>query len=242
MATPKIWSRFRVTRKCDGVLYKFLVQEAIANDKKAVLEFLKKYMIPNETYNKAAGTARREDSIYDMMEIYNYVFDTHHVMLVYEDKESETDKESNVENPIVAINLMMLDEGQEDDLIEETLKKVKTPEVKKFLHIAETVENLHNERKMLGLDRYYAGLGVCVRPEFAGLGIAKELLKLRREVSKAHGVPATGAWMTAIGSQRAAASDGWKTEYEIPFEELGKLCECEFVGAPPTLKLMVAYV
>ncbi|KAJ2946206.1 hypothetical protein O0L34_g5141 [Tuta absoluta] len=236
MSNPKVWSKFTATRKSDSALFKFRVQVATENDKEKVLEFLKKFMIPNETYNKAAGTAKTEESINEMMEGYSYLFDTHHVMSVYEDKKTDTD------NPIVAINMMELDEGQDDDHIQERLEKVQTPEVKKFLKIVDTVENLHNERKMLGLDKYYAGFGVCVRPDFAGLGIAKELFRLRREVAKAHGVPATGAWMTAIGSQRAAAADGWKTEYEIPFEELGRLCGCEFVDAPPTLKLMVAYV
>ncbi|KAI5652026.1 hypothetical protein NE865_00364 [Phthorimaea operculella] len=237
MSSPKIWSRFVGKRKSDGAECKFVVRDATAEDREAVLDFLEKYMTPNEAFYKAAGICKSEEAMKEHRSMNGEYFNASHCMICYEDKESD----ANATNPIVGINLVSLDEGQFDNMLPEIIAQIKTPEVKKLFKIVTVNGERYSARKNLGLDKYYSGWGVCVRPDFAGFGVAKELLSLRRALCKANGVPATGAWMTAVGSQKAAERDGWKTVFEISFEEVGRLTDCEFVGGPPTVKFMVAY-
>ncbi|KAJ2946208.1 hypothetical protein O0L34_g5143 [Tuta absoluta] len=237
MSSPKIWSRFVGKRKSDGAVLKFVVQEATADDKEAVVEFLAEYMTPNETFAKAAGLSKSEEAMKAYRPMNGEYYSISHCMICYEDKEFET----NTAKPIVAVSLVSLDEGQNEKRLSEAISQVEHPEIKKILEIVNVTGELYNARQKLGLDKYYAGWGVCVRPDRAGFGIAKEMFALRRDLCKAHGVSATAAWMTAVGSQKAAERAGWKTVFEIPLEELGRLADCKFIDGPSMCKLMVAY-
>lgn len=45
--------------------------------------------------------------------------------------------------------------------------------------------------------------------------------------------------MTAIGTQKAAARDGWETDFELDVEKLGHQTDTTFKNAPPTFKFMI---
>ncbi|KAI5652025.1 hypothetical protein NE865_00363 [Phthorimaea operculella] len=195
------------------------------------------YMTPYEMFSKAAGVVKSKEAMEEFRPLNGMRLDGSHCMICYEDTESD----ANTKKPIVGINLVTLDEGKSEFNLPEVLEQIKSPEIKKLLKIVNVIEELCDARKTLGLDKYYAGWGVCVRPDFAGFGVAQKLLSLRRALCKENGVPATGAWMTAVGSQKAAERDGWETIFEIPLDELGRLADCEIVGGPPTAKSMVAY-
>lgn len=51
-------------------------------------------------------------------------------------------------------------------------------------------------------------------------------------------VPMTCAWMTAIGTQKAAEKNKWKTSYEISADELGRKSGLDFGNKIPIFKLM----
>lgn len=55
-------------------------------------------------------------------------------------------------------------------------------------------------------------------------------------------VPVTVAWMTAIGTQRAAEKNNWQILKEISAEELGKRSGLNFGNKVPTFKLMYTTV
>ncbi|KAJ2941600.1 hypothetical protein O0L34_g14656 [Tuta absoluta] len=233
MSSPKIWSRFVRQRKSDGAVYKFIVQEGTAGDKEAVCDFWNKYMTPNETFYKAAGIPKNEEALKEMRvtcTVEEY-YDVSHCMICYEDKVLNTAR------PIVAISFVSKEDWQQDEFIVKTTN----PALKKLYKLLSVTADLYRVKEKLDVEKYYCGWGLCVRPDYAGLGIAREMFSLRRELCKAHGVPATGAWMTSIGSQKAAERAGWKTVFEIPTEELGRLSGCDFVDAPTTCKVMVAY-
>lgn len=59
---------------------------------------------------------------------------------------------------------------------------------------------------------------------------------------KHYEVPATCAWMTSFGSQKAARNDGWETVFEFSYEEFGAKHGVTFTDVPPTCKLMFARV
>ncbi|KAJ0175712.1 hypothetical protein K1T71_008871 [Dendrolimus kikuchii] len=92
----------------------------------------------------------------------------------------------------------------------------------------------------LSVDEYYGAKGVCVRPDYRGLGIAQEFLRLRRLICKERNMPFTSAWMTAFGTQKAAARDGWKSVFELDLEKFGQQVDAVFKNTPPTFKFMIA--
>ncbi|KAI5652023.1 hypothetical protein NE865_00360 [Phthorimaea operculella] len=222
------------TRKSDGATHKFRVQEGTAEDKTQVMEFMAKYMIPTESFHRASRIALNKEALEEMVRVYETFYDHNHIMICYEDNESN-------DNPIVGISTVDLEEGDKELEFSDFISKLKTPEVKKMFQIIQVAEGLCSVKKSLGINKYYGGRGVCIRPEFAGFGVATELFKLRRQLCEERGVPATTAWMTAVGSQKAAEKDGWKTLFEISFADLGRLADCEFVKTPPTCKLMVGF-
>ncbi|KAJ8729967.1 hypothetical protein PYW07_017005 [Mythimna separata] len=97
-----------------------------------------------------------------------------------------------------------------------------TQEIKKLLEIFSTFAAHFNEMKVFNLDRYFSDRGAFVRPEFRGLGIAQEICKARRKISKEHGIPIHGGWFTSAGTQKSAARDGWETIIKIPFQDLAR--------------------
>lgn len=64
------------------------------------------------------------------------------------------------------------------------------------------------------------------------------VLFYRTIICKERGVPITSAWMTSIGTQKAAAKLGWEALSEISYEDLGKMVGTEFPKVPPSSKLM----
>lgn len=55
----------------------------------------------------------------------------------------------------------------------------KTPEIQKLFEIMHGLDAQYNEMKAFDLDRAFNDRGVVVHPEYRGLGIAKELLRVR---------------------------------------------------------------
>ncbi|ETN62229.1 hypothetical protein AND_006082 [Anopheles darlingi] len=74
-----------------------------------------------------------------------------------------------------------------------------------------------------GVDMYLTAYGLSVNTRFRGLGIATEILKARIPICRAFGVKLTSTNFTAIGSQKAAAKVGFKTDLEIPCNEFVKV-------------------
>ncbi|CAG9810681.1 unnamed protein product [Chironomus riparius] len=64
-------------------------------------------------------------------------------------------------------------------------------------------------------DKYLGSLGLCVSREYRGCGIAKELLKARRQVMENLGLIVTATVFSAKGSQNAAKSVGFEEVFAV---------------------------
>ncbi|KAF9414863.1 hypothetical protein HW555_007332 [Spodoptera exigua] len=114
----------------------------------------------------------------------------------------------------------------------------KSEEMKKLMEIVDGLTQIFDEEKVFNLDPCFSDRGLVVCPDYRGLGIAQELLKVRLE----YGIPVNGAWMTSYGTQKAAARDGWETACELQYEDLDKKFNVTFPKNPPSTKFMIAKI
>lgn len=64
-------------------------------------------------------------------------------------------------------------------------------------------------------DKYLGSLGLCVNREYRGCGIAKELLKARKQIMDNMGLIVSATVFSAKGSQAAAKSVGYEEIFAI---------------------------
>ncbi|KAH9640736.1 hypothetical protein HF086_007307 [Spodoptera exigua] len=135
-------------------------------------------------------------------------------------KEERTFKAADTEddqiNDIIGASLLVL-QTKADETKKHTFM---AKELNKVSQMAEDLAEIYDDRRAFNLDPYLLCRGVFVCPEYRGLGIAQELLRIRRLISKEYGIPITGAWMTSPGTQKAAERDGWETVCEVKFSDL----------------------
>ncbi|KAH9640727.1 hypothetical protein HF086_007298 [Spodoptera exigua] len=140
------------------------------------------------------------------------------------------------EKPVFSI--CCLDNGKDE--IDEL--NFETKELQKLIEMSDGLSEIYDDLKEFNLDPYLLDRGIVVCPEYRGLGIAQELLKVRRLISKEFGIPINGAWMTSYGTQKAAERDGWETVCEIQYEDLEKKFNVTYGRNPPSSKFMIARI
>ncbi|XP_063381202.1 uncharacterized protein LOC134667709 [Cydia fagiglandana] len=84
------------------------------------------------------------------------------------------------------------------------------------------MSDTHNIMGELQISNFYDDRGIVVHPKFRQLGIAREFLKTRCLACVINNVPATGALMTCIATQKAAEKDKWETVLKVDLQELGR--------------------
>ncbi|OWR51949.1 putative acetyltransferase [Danaus plexippus plexippus] len=225
----KVWSRLKVTRK-DGSEVKLRFQDMPwEQNKNDILDFCAKYFIKDEAFHKAAGIYKNEEAVAEYKTIISNYYDISpiHITVCCLDDDSKT---------IDILGLSMICEfkdqsGKEDAF--KTLEK-KTKEMQNFFHIIE----LNSDIKIKDYQSYFEGRGIIVRPDQRGLGMASEFVRLRKEICIDRNIDMTCAWMTSIGTQKAAEKHKWKTFYELPVEELEKASGLVFDVNVSIFKLM----
>ncbi|XP_035432708.2 uncharacterized protein LOC118264337 [Spodoptera frugiperda] len=241
MSQPlKVWSKFSVTKKDGSVLNLRIVD--IPKDPKIIekaLDNFFNYFIKEERTFKAAGVPDSEEAMQELRMAFDYGMDP-----------SSQQK--------IEFSICCLDTG--DDQIHDVIGgsiliyKTKADAEKEEKHVfnaaalnkvsqmAEDLAEIYDDMRAFNLDQYFICRGVFVCPEYRGLGIAQELLRIRRLICKEYGIPITGAWMTSPGTQKAAERDGWETVCELKFSDLEKKFNVTYEKFPPTNKFMIARV
>ncbi|XP_049868713.1 uncharacterized protein LOC126368664 [Pectinophora gossypiella] len=234
MSTVKVWSRF-TAHKPGGVIVKLRIQDLSEHQHEELLDFFEKYFICDENFLKGSGIYKSKDAKEEFRFIFSHLLKDNkmHSVVCCPD-------EGSGPQPIVGFSGMYLETEEHSKVVEES--QIQTPEVKKLFHILTTANDLFIATEKLGISKYYSGRGIVVHPDYRGLGIAKEIVKGRRVISKEHGAQATGAWMTSLGTQIAAERDRWEVVYQMPFKKFGEMVDIDFDAAPPILKMMVARV
>ncbi|XP_058839466.1 uncharacterized protein LOC131694943 [Topomyia yanbarensis] len=89
--------------------------------------------------------------------------------------------------------------------------------------ILEYVSNQFDVFKHYGVDHRMIAYGLTVNKRYRGRGIATEIIKARVPMCKALGIKLAAHPFSAIGSQRAAINAGYRTDYEITYDELATM-------------------
>ncbi|KAJ8729968.1 hypothetical protein PYW07_017006 [Mythimna separata] len=192
------------------------------------------HFVKEENTFIAAGVPENEKAIEEVYEpiLESFGKDGFHIVICCLDNDDDEIK------VVTGASLMSLvskgDPGPDFDF--------KTKELKKFSEILHGLEAKFNEMKEFDLERCFGDRGLFVCPEYRGLGIAQELLKVRRLICKENEIPINGAWMTSYGTQKAAERDGWETVCEVQYEDLGQKYGVTFTKEPPSTKFMVARI
>ncbi|XP_063825103.1 uncharacterized protein LOC135074665 isoform X2 [Ostrinia nubilalis] len=148
----------------------------------------------------------------------------------------ETCNKTAVVGEIIGASITKVD--KKDDPERNLNFTTKTKEVGASFAIISKLISRYNALKDHKLDIFLNDRGVVVNPKYRGLGLAQMFFNVRRQICHDIGIPLTGAWMTAAGSQKAAARDGWETAYEMTYEDFGKETGIVFENVPPICKYM----
>ncbi|XP_063825105.1 uncharacterized protein LOC135074665 isoform X3 [Ostrinia nubilalis] len=146
------------------------------------------------------------------------------------------DDDPEVVGEIIGASITKVD--KKDDPERNLNFTTKTKEVGASFAIISKLISRYNALKDHKLDIFLNDRGVVVNPKYRGLGLAQMFFNVRRQICHDIGIPLTGAWMTAAGSQKAAARDGWETAYEMTYEDFGKETGIVFENVPPICKYM----
>ncbi|CAG9786456.1 unnamed protein product [Diatraea saccharalis] len=229
----RVYSRFTATRN-DGSTVKLRIQDLPIECQEAVLDLFVNVYAKEEAMYKSVGACNSEESKAELMQLFQDVTQVlqPHVTICC------IDDDPDVVGQIAGASMMYIAEGMTDL----TKFQVETKELKKLFEIAVNALYCYDITKDYNVKKYYEDLGIVVHPDFRKLGIANEIVKTRRLISKINKVPLAGAWMTAWGTQKAGANDNWETVVELAFDDLSKRFGVIFENTPPTCKYMIAKI
>ncbi|CAH1645394.1 unnamed protein product [Spodoptera littoralis] len=236
MSQPlKMWSKFSVTRK-DGSVLKLRIMDMPRDPSvlEKVLNINLKYFVPEESTLKAARVAESAEAVEEITEfIINMLnMENHHIVVCC------LDNDNDQINEIIGSSIMAL--TRKDDPKPEG--GFKSKELMKVTEIMDATSKMYDEVKVFNLDPWFSDRGLVVCPEYRGLGIGQEFLRVRRLICKEYGIPINGAWMTSYGTQKAAERDGWETVCELRYEDLEKKFNVTYGRHPPSTKFMIARI
>ncbi|XP_041978290.1 uncharacterized protein LOC121732473 [Aricia agestis] len=230
MAAPKVWNSFEGKRK-NGATVKLRVQDVPEERMEEAFQFTNTYLLSEEVIYKASGLYKSEEGMKEYVEIITAAneYNPPKMMICCVDDGSKNGGE------IAGTSIVSLDKDTDSlkDLVEKF--EVKSPELRNLIKagIALEEEDLFRKYKT-----HYHGKGIVVHPNFRGMGIANEFVRLRGIICKENDVPMTAAWMTAKGSQRAAENNNWKTYTELLPEVIAEKSGLVFEKDAIPFKLM----
>ncbi|KAJ8728279.1 hypothetical protein PYW08_016664 [Mythimna loreyi] len=210
----KVWSKFSVACKKSGNVCNFRIMDMPDNLRVDVVNLYIEYFVKQEAVFKAAGVPKSMKALNEVRVNMLEVTKTpgYHTMICCEDNGEEEIKE------VIGASMMaLLLKGHP-----EPEWKFETQEIKKLVEMVSTLTAHFDEMKVFNLDRIFSDRGAFVRPEYRGLGIAHEFLKVRRRICQDHGIPIHGGWVSSYGMLRATEKDGWDVVSEISFQDLGR--------------------
>ncbi|KAM3961086.1 uncharacterized protein ACR2FA_004863 [Aphomia sociella] len=226
----KVWSTF-TAKKSDGSQVKLRVQDLPSNSLEEVINLFSLYGDKEDIISKLLGIKNNPEAAEELkQQTRDMLTGSPHEIVVC----------SLDDNPDKIIAVSVIGIASASEKLEDIQIPTKTKVIEKLWEVYIKLYGLYDVCEAHSLKSYYVDRGLVVIPGFVDLDIRKELLNVRRKISKENNVPLTGGWMVSKEAQEAAAADGWQTVYEIRREELGPQIGIAITEGPETWKFMVA--
>ncbi|XP_041978565.1 uncharacterized protein LOC121732677 [Aricia agestis] len=227
----KVWSRLERKKK-DGSTVILRFQELPPERTKEAMDLIIKYILRDEVIHRAIGIYKNAEATLEYRTVMNKMFELNppHITICCVDDGSELGGE------LAGISKIAFkdESGSCADFFK--LFKINTKEMEKFVKAVLVLENPKDLKEKY--PRHTFGKGIAVHPDYRGMGIATEFIRIRNLICKEHNVPMSTSLMTAIGSQRAAEANGWKL-FEIVYpKDISVKTGIEFEEGTPPFKRM----
>ncbi|XP_075973763.1 uncharacterized protein LOC142975021 [Anticarsia gemmatalis] len=230
MSYIKVWSKFSGSKDPSK---KFKIVVAPLDRVQELAEFMANYFVKEENNFRASGVPNSEEALKEYRDYMTQQLNNgaYHAVVCCVDN-------GNDEEIGDFVGASVTWRTTKDACVEKF--QVKAKEYQKFMQLSAGMKTYYDITVKHKQDKYYIDRGIAVHPDYRGYGIAQEFLKVRRMECKEHGVPLTGAWMSAFGTQKAGRRDGWEIVCTIDRHEfITKFDAMHDPNTPPTIEFMI---
>ncbi|XP_049547971.1 uncharacterized protein LOC125959204 [Anopheles darlingi] len=209
---PNVWWTFKAPDPdCeDGGLAMYRVEDLTEDRFEDTMKLYTEHFLDDEPLFKHIGFRQDAEAYEGCRKFWKHAFSRRLTVVCYKEGSKE----------LVGANILGI--SLANDKVDSS-NLFKSEKSKKIFGIHNYMSEVVNLYERYGVDMYLTAFGLSVNTRFRGLGIATEILKARVPICRAFGVKLTSTNFTAIGSQKAAAKAGFKTDLEMPCNEFVKV-------------------
>ncbi|CAH0579394.1 unnamed protein product [Chrysodeixis includens] len=235
-AACKIWKRCTL-KKLDGSALNVCFIELPRDRTDDFLDFQMTQFVPRELTYKISGLPYNKDAMMEYRDVLKekLLDPALFSMVCCEEKDDKI-----MPNIIASDSMQLIKRG--DPCRDETPPNLKTKETKDYFRIVRDWNNLCPVPKVMekfNIETFYDDRGIVTHQDYAGYGFSFHFSLIRRSVCESQGVPMSGAWMAAIGSEKAALRTGWEPIYEVSRKDLEKVLKVRIDERIPSYKFCV---
>ncbi|ETN67111.1 retinol-binding protein [Anopheles darlingi] len=203
---PNVWWTFEAPDpdREDGGLATYRVEDLTEDRFDDVMKLYTEHFLDDEPLFSTCGIRQDAESYEESRKFWKHAFSRRLTVVCYKEGSKE----------LVGANLLGM--SLANDKVDSSNLVYKNREIEEIVGIHNYMSEVVNLYERYGVDMYLTAYGLSVNTRFRGLGIATEILKARIPICRAFGVKLTSTNFTAVGSQKAAAKAGFKTDFEMP--------------------------
>ncbi|XP_058839944.1 uncharacterized protein LOC131695448 [Topomyia yanbarensis] len=208
-AFPSVWHTFRAKDVDSDQLITYRVQDLTEDRFEDMVQHFLDNFIEEEPICVSKGVAKDATAREAAIKLWRKVLREKMTLVCYKEGSDE----------IIGANIVTVKTSDEVYTID-ILKSAEQGDVRV---IVEYVTKQFDALEHYGVDHRMVAYGLTVDRRYRGRGIATEILKARVPMCKALGIKLAAHPFSALGSQKAASNAGYRTDYEITYDDLAKL-------------------
>ncbi|XP_058456545.1 uncharacterized protein LOC131433939 [Malaya genurostris] len=206
---PTVWHTFKAKDSdCDRTVV-YRVQDLTEDRYDDMIQHFLDHFIEEEPISVSKGISKDESARDEMIKLWRAALKEQMTLVCYKEGSDE----------IIGANIVVVrdsEEAYDDDAIlsgdQGDLRAI-------INHVLSQFDPL----KHYGVDQRLIAYGLTVNKRYRGRGVATEILKARVPMCKAFGIKLASHPFSAPGSQGAARKAGYRTDYEITYDELASM-------------------
>ncbi|XP_055528398.1 uncharacterized protein LOC129720748 [Wyeomyia smithii] len=209
-AVPVVWHTFEAKDGDDseGRVVTYRVQDLTEDRYEDMIEHFMNHFVEEEPMSVSMGTTKDPQMRTGSSHMWRAVLKEQMTLVCYKDGSDE----------IIGANILAVrDNGNYLDT------QLDSKNQSKALNVIHYCSKQFDYTEHYGVKLRLVAYGLAVNKRYRGRGIATEILKARVPMCKALGIQLAAHPFSAIGSQKAATNAGYRTDYEITYDDLAKM-------------------